>query len=225
VKEQFPDMRMLEGPIATWRRTLLWAHELQVPYVTEESATRAESLQMNVMRDELRKTISDEDYLKSLQVKVGVDRLSSTSAARFPRAFELLNKTNQFNTTGRRWSASEIEAFFASGGYALVAQVSDRFSNYGLTALALCVGSHCEQMTMSCRVFGLGVETRLFEEFASRARTIGQPTLAYRATTKNGPVKAFLQEIGAAADASGRQDTLQILQPDARRVLEPPVAD
>jgi FkbH-like protein len=225
VKEQFPDMRLLEGPIATWRRTLLWAHELQVPYVTEESAMRAESLQMNVMREELRKTISDEEYLKSLQVKVGIDRLNSTSAGRFPRAFELLNKTNQFNTTGRRWSAGEIEAFFASGGYALIAQVSDRFSNYGLTALALCAGSHCEQMVMSCRVFGLGIEKQLFEDFASRARTIGQPTLAYRVTSKNGPVKGFLQEIGAAGDASGRRDTLQILQPEAGRVLEPPVAD
>jgi FkbH-like protein len=193
--------------------------------VTEESATRAESLRMNVMRDELRKTISDEEYLKSLQVKVSIDRLNSTSTARFPRAFELLNKTNQFNTTGRRWSAGEIEAFFASGGYALIAQVSDRFSNYGLTALALCVGSHCEQMVMSCRIFGLGVEAHLFDEFASRARTIGQPTLAYRVTSRNGPIKGFLQEIGAAADASGRQDATQILQPDAGRVLEPPVAD
>jgi FkbH-like protein len=191
----FPELRLLEGPIATWRRTLLWSAELQVPYITEESVGREESIRNMAARETLRDHMSEAEYLESLAVETNIAHIESSSDPGFKRAFELLNKTNQFNTTGRRWKETEMERFFARGGRMLAARVSDRFSDYGLTALLLCLGSRCEQMVMSCRVFGLGVEFRLFEAF--KASAPGPYQIAWKATAKNGPAKTFLQRSGA----------------------------
>jgi predicted enzyme involved in methoxymalonyl-ACP biosynthesis len=82
-----------------------------------------------------------------------------------------------------------------------------------LTALALCVGSRCEQMVMSCRVFGLGVEFQLLEALKVEA---GEPLIfAYRATTKNGPAKSFLEKIGLTpgAAANGQVEEALVLSP------------
>jgi len=193
-KLAFPGLRLLEGPISTWRRQLLWAEELQAPYITEEAIARADSIRSMKARETLREQLAGADYLDSLAVKVEIARIDSASSPAFRRAFELLNKTNQFNTTGRRWAQNEMEKFFDAGGYVLGARVSDRLSDYGLTALALCEGPRCEQMVMSCRVFGLGVEFQLLEALKAQA---GAPLIfAYRATTKNGPAKSFLEKIG-----------------------------
>src|SRR5882762_8463614 len=84
-------------------------------------------------------------------------RISCAQAA-FPRAFELLNKTNQFNTTGARWSLPEAERFFAIGGVYYVMEVADRFTEYGLVGVMCVNGYRIEQFAMSCRVIGLEVE-------------------------------------------------------------------
>ena len=78
---------------------------------------------------------------------------------KFSRCFELLNKTNQFNTTGKRWTFAEIEEFFAKGGVIVALDVRDKFTPYGITALVLVSGDHIEQMVMeACRVLGFDIE-------------------------------------------------------------------
>ena len=196
-KLAFPELNILEGPISTWRRALLWSPELQTPYITEESTRRDESIRSMAARETLQRQMSEADYLETLAVETKISPIDSSADPAFKRAFELLNKTNQFNSTGQRWSETEMERFFAQGGRILAARVSDRFSDYGLTALALCLGSRCEQLVMSCRVFGLGVEFRLFEAF--KASAPGPYQVVWQATAKNGPAKAFLQKAGLLA--------------------------
>jgi FkbH-like protein len=214
-KLAFPSLRLLEGPISTWRRQLLWAEELQIPYITEEAINRSASIRSMKARETLRKQVDEATYLDSLAVKVEIARIDSSSSPAFRRAFELLNKTNQFNTTGRRWAQNEIEKFFDAGGCVLSARVSDRLSDYGLTALALSAGPRCEQMVMSCRVFGLGVEFRLLE--ALKAQADAPLIFAYRATTKNGPAKSFLEKIGLTpgADADAQDEQVLVLSPSS----------
>ena len=194
VKLAFPDMKLISGPIYTWRRTLLWATELQVPYITTESIGRTESIQSVIQREAIRTQLSEEDYLRDLRVTLRIDRVDSIEHNKFKRSFELLNKTNQFNTTGRRWSEQELAEYLADGGSLLSADVSDRLSDYGLTAVMLHRDGECTQLVMSCRVFGLRVEFAIFNEFLKLEEN--GVTVLFRDTGKNALCRKFLEKIG-----------------------------
>ena len=82
-------------------------------------------------------------------------RITATDHPRFARAFELLNKSNQSNTTVQRWSPQAMHGFLAGGGRIEAFEVADRFTRYGL---ALIEGAAIVQYVMSCRDLGLEVE-------------------------------------------------------------------
>ena len=158
VKAAFPDIRVLGPNPYLWRRILLWAPETQVATITAESAARTEMVQQQVEREEQRQRLSREEFLASLGVRATVSELASTADRRLPRTLELINKTNQFNTTGRRWTLQECEGFFRDGGSAFVLEVADRYTAYGLVGVLLVRGDDIVQFVMSCRVVGMDVE-------------------------------------------------------------------
>jgi hypothetical protein len=89
---------------------------------------------------------------------VSLVAIGSSSDPRFQRAFELLNKTNQFNTTGKRWLPAEAEQYFAEQGVFYTMSVTDRFTSYGLVGVLCVKHGQIDQFVMSCRVVGLDVE-------------------------------------------------------------------
>lgn len=158
VKAAFPEMRVLGPNPYLWRRILLWAPETQVAAITAESAARTEMVQKQVERETQKKRLSREDFLASLEVRASLGEIASTADPRFARTFELVNKTNQFNTTGKRWTQQEFAAFFRDGGRCFVLDVADRFTAYGLVGVLLVMRNDIVQFVMSCRVVGMDVE-------------------------------------------------------------------
>jgi hypothetical protein len=71
---------------------------------------------------------------------------------------ELINKSNQFNTTGQRWTHQEWVAGFNAGLRLLAFQVEDKFTEYGIVVVVVLDENTISQFVMSCRVIGLGVE-------------------------------------------------------------------
>ncbi|MGV1836126.1 HAD-IIIC family phosphatase [Rhizobium rhizogenes] len=159
VQAVFPTIRTLGEELYSIRRILLWAPELQVPYISKESSRRTQMIQDQVKRETARSDMDRNDFLASLGVKVAVREITDISYASFPRAFELLNKSNQFNTTGKRWSMEECSQAFAHGWKFSTFEVQDNYSSYGLVGVAILNGPHLVQFVMSCRVVGLGVES------------------------------------------------------------------
>lgn len=158
VKAAFPDMRVLGPNPYLWRRILLWAPETQVATITAESAARTEMVQKQVERETQRKRLSRAEFLASLEVRASLSEIASTSDSRFARAIELINKTNQFNTTGKRWTQQEISGFLRDRGRCFVLEVTDRFTTYGIVGVLLVRGNDITQFVMSCRVVGMDVE-------------------------------------------------------------------
>lgn len=197
VRLAFPDIKVIDGPIYSWRRALLWATELQVPYVTDESISRTESIQGVVQREAIKLGLNEEDYLRDLGITVRIETVDGVDQKKFPRALELLNKTNQFNTTGRRWSEQAMAQYFAEGGRLLTADVSDRLSDYGLTSVMLYRAGECSQLVMSCRVFGLRVEFAMLNAFLNA--TAAPRSLLFCDTGKNPLCRKFLEKIQMAA--------------------------
>ncbi|WP_281649919.1 HAD-IIIC family phosphatase [Novacetimonas hansenii] len=163
IKKAFPDLRVLGGNPIHWRHILLNAPEAQVPHITQESSKRTEMVRAQVKRETMRKNFSQEEFIASLNVKIDNFIIDNTSHERFLRSFELINKTNQFNTTGKRWTREEVEAGFASGMKFHSFVVSDNFTQYGLVAVLIVQDDTIIQYVMSCRVMGIGVESEVIK--------------------------------------------------------------
>lgn len=158
VKQAFPNIRTLTVPQYEWRHTLLFSPETQMSIATDETRQKTALIQAKNARDESSQTLSREDFLNSLNLELRFEEIRNTKHSAFERVFELINKTNQFNSTGKRWSYAEIHQFMEKGGVIYTTRAKDRFADHGLIGLLLFQEKTLEQFILSCRVFGLGIE-------------------------------------------------------------------
>ena len=168
VAAAFPDVRVIQSSLFYWKRILMWSAETETAVITEESARRTEMVQAKIERDAARDLVSRETFLRDLDLRIIFTEIAARTDPRFPRVVELVNKTNQFNTTGRRWTAEEIDAL-CQNGIVLAVEVSDRFTNHGIVAVALYQAGVIEQVVMSCRVIGMEVELATLSTITSLA--------------------------------------------------------
>ena len=159
VAAEFPDVRVVQSSHYDWKRILMWSAETETAPITADSARRTARVQAKIRRDTARDTVAREDFLKDLKLQISFTEIETRTDPCFPRVIELINTTNQFNTTGRRWTAAEIEAL-CDGGIVLAVEVTDRFTDHGIVAVALLRNGILEQVVMSCRGDGDGGRTR-----------------------------------------------------------------
>jgi FkbH-like protein len=158
IKLAFPGVRVFGSNPLLWRRILLWSAETQVPSVTAEASARTAMVQAQVEREAFRAQVSHSDFLASLGVQVRLFEIRDPGHPGFPRMLELINKTNQFNTTGIRWTRQECQVAFSKATSFYAFEVTDRFTSYGLVGVVVVEGSHLGQFVMSCRVVGMELE-------------------------------------------------------------------
>ncbi len=180
VHAAFPEIRVLGREPFALRRILLDAPETQVPIIAAESARRTQMVQSQVARESTRARMSRDEFLASLNVSVETFQVRSTTDERFARCIELINKTNQFNTTGRRLTVEACERAFAGGTVFWAFHVSDRFVDYGIVGVVVVNGTDLEQFVMSCRVLGLDVEQRMVAQIVSDLVTGGAEFVSAR---------------------------------------------
>lgn len=192
VKAAYPTMRTLTVPQQRWKHILCYAPETQRKYLSDESVQRTALIHAKIERDKAETSMDRSAFLQSLGLALEVTELTKTTHKNFPRALELLNKTNQFNSTGQRWSEADMAQFFAQNGVILAFNARDRLANHGLIGLALVKTDELVQIVLSCRVFGLGIETAMLNFIQSRAAS---------------PLKAQWRE-------TGRNHSCQFLYPE-----------
>ena len=158
VAAAFPDIRLLGADPYQLRRILLWSAETQVAGITAESVRRTEMVQAQVERETMRKRLTRAEFLETLVVSIRLFPITDSADSRFARALELVNKSNQFNTTGTRWTLEECQAAFSRGWVFWAFEVQDRFTRYGVVGVAITGPASIQQFVMSCRVVGLEVE-------------------------------------------------------------------
>jgi FkbH-like protein len=131
---------------------------------------------------------------------------SDNGGADMKRAFELLNKTNQFNTTGKRWDEPEFRDFLGKGRI-FIFSAKDKYSNYGIVGVICELNSVIEQMVMSCRVFGLDVEAAAVACIYEKFYLPNPVGFRFKKTEKNMPARNFLNKIcSGGLEAFGADD-------------------
>jgi len=116
--------------------------------------------------------------IQSLRIECRIEQLAAGSP-KLPRVEELFQRTTQFNTTGRKFSATELAALTANPDARLFAiEVSDRLGDHGLVGAAVIENFEITGLAISCRALGMGIEhtflRHVFDETkaALRARVV-----------------------------------------------------
>ena len=169
--EGFPGIRVLDGYHLYWRKTLLWAPETQVAHITAKSVQRTEMIQAQIERDQLKATLTIEEFRAQQGMSVHIRRITAAHAAS-ARAFELLNKTNQFNYHWPTLDTGGDSDAFAERASVWIVHAEDRYTSYGVIAVILIDGSVAiKQIVMSCRVLGHEVEIAALSSIISHIQS------------------------------------------------------
>lgn len=218
IRQSLPAVRVLELPEdPAWYAWLLEASGwFETVGVTEEDKARADMQAADTARQKiLEQTDGIDSYLASLEM---VATIEPVSAANRQRVTQLINKTNQFNLTTRRYTEQDVAAFETDPDVlALCLRLADRFGDLGIVAVMICradtpVQWSIDSFLMSCRVLGRQVEDALFGKVAALLRDRGATTVfgTYIPTAKNGMVSDLLDRLGFTAPTGDAPYTLDL---------------
>ena len=201
VAAALPGIRTIgENPFLV-RRALLWSAETQVRSVTFESRHREDMIRRQITRDTERLQLDRGAFLSRLDSRLTfLD--DDAWAEQGVRILELVNKTNQFNTTGRRWDSKALARFASSGGRVFAFRVCDRYADYGLVGLVLARDAGIEQVVMSCRVMGMDLEiaalAHVVDVLRERRGEAAAIDALVRLTPDNTPCRTLFERAGFA---------------------------
>jgi FkbH-like protein len=205
VRQRLPEVEVWGEDMFGLRRRLLNDPRLQLPVITEEAAARSKLVKAQIERQHLRaETLDDARYLESLEIQFRIECLTPTSE-RLQRVEELFQRTTQFNTTGRKFSATELTALAGNPDARLFAiDVSDRFGHHGLVGAAVVAEGEIQALVVSCRALGMGIEHTFLRHILD---SIKSTSAAVRAriipTSRNIPVRNLYRDNGFKEGEAG----------------------
>ena len=175
---------------ALYPRILVAAGYFDAVAFTAEDRERAAQYQANAERAAMLADSGNiEDYLKSLDMVCTIGLVDPLTR---PRVAQLINKSNQFNLTTRRFSEQEVaELERAPDVHAIQVRLVDRFGDNGIISVVIARSEGeawgIDTWLMSCRVLGRHVENAVLSHLAEAARRAGAKWLVgrYLPTKKN----------------------------------------
>ncbi|HVO15269.1 MAG TPA: HAD-IIIC family phosphatase [Alphaproteobacteria bacterium] len=207
VRRTLPAVAVPELPEAPelYARCLADAGYYETVAFTGDDTKRTAHYAANRERRQMQSAATDiESFLRDLRMTLSVGPFG---AADVPRIAQLINKTNQFNLTTRRYTEAEVGALMQDPGVVtLAARLADRFGDNGLTTVI--IGRKLDDgeepvldidsWLMSCRILGRRVEHAMLTVIAEKAGAAGARRLIghYRPTPRNGIVRSLYAELG-----------------------------
>lgn len=136
-----------------------------------------------------------DDFLRNLKMKMTIyDRTQGIQE----RCIQLINKTNQFNLNGIRYSEPEIKGILNAGGKLYSATLEDRTGTHGEVIVILVDQTNTvRSFVMSCRIF------QRRAEFAFLIRLLEKVPInsfEFKPSERNKPFQDFLQETSFLKD-------------------------
>ena len=203
VRRELPEVAVPELPKdpALYSRTLLAAGYFESTNFLEEDSKRASFYQENAKRAEILNQSSDmESYLRSLDMKINFNSFDATGRARIT---QLINKSNQFNLTTKRYSELEVQNIENdSTFFTRQIRLQDVLGDNGMISVIICKKEenqwNIDTWLMSCRVLGREVEQAALQDIITNATDNGVTKLigTYIPTERNVIVKNHFKKLG-----------------------------
>jgi FkbH-like protein len=166
--------------------------------LSEEDSIRTESIRRSHEGEAIHSAAKETPtgFLAHIEAKTSVN-FSKTPLD--PRALELVNKTNQFNLNGKRYTeASWRDYLLHPESFLLLASYKDKFGPLG--KIAVIAGRQngtklsVDAWVMSCRAFSRRIEYACLEELAARF-CVDEIEFNYLRTERNDPLREFLRQL------------------------------
>jgi FkbH-like protein len=230
VRRELPEVAVPELPDdpAWYARTLLAAGYFETTSFTQADRDRADQYAQNARRLELAREIGDPaSFLRSLDMVARVAPFDREGRARIA---QLINKTNQFNVTTRRYTEAEVAAFEGDPSvWTLQVRLADRLGDNGMVSVAIARREppvwRVDSWLMSCRVLGRRLEDLVLDRMVEAARAEGVTAILgeYRPTQRNEMVRDLFARLGFQRVDEDAERTLWRLDVTTWRPLQPPI--
>lgn len=198
VKAAFPELECIVFPKSDYQGIWDLLKDLRGFFgkalLTEDDSLRLGSIRSaSAWRDSIQSAASSsDDFLRAAEASLA---FCLTREGGDARAFELVNKTNQFNLNGKRLSESEWSNFLSDpAAFLLAVSYEDKYGPLGKIAVLMGKSNdrkiRVHTWVMSCRAFSRRVEHQclryLFED-------LGADTIVfdYQPTSRNCPLQEF----------------------------------
>ena len=199
---------------AWYTRCLSDAGYFEAIAFSQDDWQRTEQYLANSQRKKLEQTAhSIDSFLEKLNMKMTVAPVDTVSLA---RTTQLINKSNQFNLTTRRYTESQIKQMCEDPNIlCLQVRLKDNFGDNGIISVIIAKPAivqsaplsaipnseeilHIDTWLMSCRVLGRQVEQALLNILSEQAHKRGYHLLEgeYISTKKNSMVEDHYQRLG-----------------------------
>ena len=173
----------------------------EVTNFSADDLKRNEMYKANAERAAQQASFADYgEYLRSLEMTGIIDDFIPVYLQRIT---QLTNKSNQFNVTTKRYTATEMEEVFHSDEYIrLYGKLIDKFGDNGVVSVVI---GHkngevldMDLWIMSCRVLKRDMELAMLDRLVERSRAAGINKIRgyYYPTAKNKMVKELYGSFG-----------------------------
>jgi FkbH-like protein len=218
VADQLPDVAVPEVGSDVSRFAEVLEHEryFETHKMVQDDLNRSAYYDSNAQRSTSQAGFRDYgEFLASLEMSAEIRPFSPVYLERIT---QLINKTNQFNLTTKRYTSAEVEVIARDPGViALYGRLADRFGDNGLVSVL--IGRVLEETVeldlwlMSCRVLNREMEFAMFDTLVEQcqARGIRRIVGVYIPSKKNSMVAGHYAELGFTrlSESSGDHELWQ----------------
>ena len=203
VKAVFPQMECAVFPKrdyqAIWDLLIRLRDCFGKGIVSREDEIRLSSIRAaSTWRSSLQgRALGPEDFLRNAEATI---TFCLGSDAGDNRAFELINKTNQYNLNGKRLSETDWLIFLQDPtAFLLTASYEDKYGPLGKVAVVMGRREggrklYVNSWVMSCRAFSRRIEHQCLK-FLFEKLDADEIAFDFEATPRNGPVQDFFAEL------------------------------
>ena len=230
VSQQLTQVAVPEVGSDVTRFAEILEHEryFEIAKIVQEDLGRSAYYSSNAQRAACESEFrSYEEFLASLDMTA---EIAPFLPVYLERVTQLINKTNQFNLTTRRYTSAEVEAISTDPAFVtLYGRLTDKFGDHGLVSVLI---GHIDNKVvtldlwlMSCRVLKRNLELAMFDALVEecQARDIREILGTYIPSKKNGMVAEHYAALGfrriGAAPGGGelwRYDVSKDYQPKTK---------
>ena len=173
----------------------------EVTNLSKEDVSRVKLYKENANRDHMQAMFANYDeFLVSLNMLADIHRFDPIY---YERITQLINKTNQFNLTTKRYTIADVEKIADNNNYiALFGKLSDKFGDNGIISIIIGMVDEkvcrIDSFLMSCRVLKRQMEHAMLDVLVEECKLRGVNKIigSYIKTAKNNMVSTLYSELG-----------------------------
>jgi FkbH-like protein len=213
VADQLPEVASPDvgSNVARFAEILECERYFEVEKLVQDDLSRSSYYNSNAQRSAYQASFhAYGEFLDSLEMTA---EIAPFIPVYIERITQLINKTNQFNLTTKRYTSAEVEAIAGDRSFVtLYGRLADRFGDNGLVSVmigrVIAETIELDIWLMSCRVLGREMELAMFDALVEQcqARDIRKIVGIYIPSKKNSMVAEHYLKLGFTAIEGNSED-------------------